>query len=1443
MERRSTKRNTNPELTEAERRQADRAFWEQQGDPLQIEREEAIKLAKKFKNPSTNVDTHNTHNETNNMLYPTTVYGVTTPESCEPSQHSQQGAKALHSATLSEGSLSPDTQIKSTVEGETIYFDDNLSDVMRTSVQGNQPIDWADPLGLGLSNTQPVNHQLSLSWVVPDGLNKKLEDIETKTIANFASPGGGTGAMLVNLPALQPYYFTEHYLVDLDTGELFAQRHRLWYTTGLTCEARQFSPNEVDERIQRESERFRQKLDEEEQTEVEPVRQDTTQYLKLPTPIQSKQNTAILPNLPNLPDPSCFRIFTDVMQLQMRKNYLRDRRLAASSYILEYGATKIMAGKGQYDIDRLNQRLRIVFGKAEAIKRNIDTSLMQDDYHRRRRNMRSLGVPTRFPEPNHMENSPTNKWIHWINIEAEKLQAEINEEIKRVQDPDDPFNGTAGGVFQPLIQDLTGTGHKTENNIPATNEDSQVSEIEKEPTAVPLSQTLIDLDFNTVPQHTSATNKDPNVNRQLIPNLGTPERLQPNTNLATRLPATPTQNTIESLANGGEGATPRVTNIENTHKETPGQGVETDQVPPSEQQSERCEPSQPPRQYEQIQGQKGKDAIAERTEKINWKQPHYNQQNYNQQSYNQQGYNQYSYNHPSYNQAGHNQQSHKQPSYNQPKPDMLQRQQHNNMMNYNNRNPAYGNSRQRYKDEEGDSCGRCGEEGHYQENCYAYVKCDFCHIRTHNTTACRSYKNFVKAHPIASSRRNTPVNGYNAQKEVKQGTTVQYRPHTQIKEIYNEEAQYRTSSQVNQNNSNQQNHMAPNTLTTETYNKIHPNTTPHSYVQEQHKKELNQSQMEKQMQYNQPQVEKPVSRRTLSNENHHELYQAILKHLQESANQVQPPQPQPVPETVNPGITTKTKETRKEQAQTQTGKEEIHTEISKLLEKQRPVYVNYYYSQPLTGKYQAEGCEPSHPYHTETAHRQQTFQREEVPIEVQKASTQNPATDGTVIVQPWQSYTSIPIPNLNEPPPQKLTKDEKPMVKMTDSKEVTTTNENMMIEAVKEITRSIKDQLAFSTTEAMKNSQQNNNLMEQLIKAQERRDLDPALLAIPTFSGKDPEQCGEWIQRIKNVCRQSGRSLRQELINKSDLTVQTFIQALDEKMPEETIVDRLMEYFSDIKTSTQAMIKLKTMYQAKDESILLFNQKFRAVMERIDATSVDNIRSDLQINMYLESIKPSISKGIKGNRFYGNKYAPTTLGDAMKKAEEAYLKDIYVWGGREDMEEEQYGNPAKEVTVENIEDRQNRWSREDNGRKDFQRNPSSYRDNDRRGYQSNSWNRRERSEPSQPSQLPRGAYTQITVNPMQLDDRAFTAWIDRLVEAKKNRYNNVKRPFRNFRKPYNDNKDFSQPNTGKPQLKQYIKSAPELNVEEIQRCYQCTYEDIEEAVDLYNLDVEECRNA
>ena len=39
---------------------------------------------------------------------------------------------------------------------------------------------------------------------------------------------------------------------------------------------------------------------------------------------------------------------------------------------------------------------------------------------------------------------------------------------------------------------------------------------------------------------------------------------------------------------------------------------------------------------------------------------------------------------------------------------------------------------------------------------------------------------------------------------------------------------------------------------------------------------------------------------------------------------------------------------------------------------------------------------------------------------------------------------------------------------------------------------------------------------------------------------------------------------------------------------------------------------------------------------------------------------------------------------------------------------------------------------------------------------------------------------------MQLEDKAFTAWMQRLTEARRNRENRVQRPYRNFRKPYND---------------------------------------------------------
>ena len=59
-------------------------------------------------------------------------------------------------------------------------------------------------------------------------------------------------------------------------------------------------------------------------------------------------------------------------------------------------------------------------------------------------------------------------------------------------------------------------------------------------------------------------------------------------------------------------------------------------------------------------------------------------------------------------------------------------------------------------------CTRCGEMGHGRHYCQTTTWCKFCTLDTHATQACRKYEKFVKDNPIASSRRNTLVQGQRA---------------------------------------------------------------------------------------------------------------------------------------------------------------------------------------------------------------------------------------------------------------------------------------------------------------------------------------------------------------------------------------------------------------------------------------------------------------------------------------------------------------------------------------------------------------------------------------------------------------------------------------------------------------------------------------------------------
>ena len=67
---------------------------------------------------------------------------------------------------------------------------------------------------------------------------------------------------------------------------------------------------------------------------------------------------------------------------------------------------------------------------------------------------------------------------------------------------------------------------------------------------------------------------------------------------------------------------------------------------------------------------------------------------------------------------------------------------------------------------------------------------------------------------------------------------------------------------------------------------------------------------------------------------------------------------------------------------------------------------------------------------------------------------------------------------------------------------------------------------------------------------------------------------------------------------------------------------------------------------------------------------------------------------------------------------------------------------------------------------------------------------------------------------MQLQDHEFTAWLDRLVEARINRQDTKQCPYQTYRKPYNDAKA-SENRWNRPQLHKKIKLAQELKVQQI----------------------------
>ena len=64
--------------------------------------------------------------------------------------------------------------------------------------------------------------------------------------------------------------------------------------------------------------------------------------------------------------------------------------------------------------------------------------------------------------------------------------------------------------------------------------------------------------------------------------------------------------------------------------------------------------------------------------------------------------------------------------------------------------------------------------------------------------------------------------------------------------------------------------------------------------------------------------------------------------------------------------------------------------------------------------------------------------------------------------------------------------------------------------------------------------------------------------------------------------------------------VQNFLATLDVDISDSELVEKILQMFSDIPTTTQAIAKLKALQQGEKETILAYNQRYRILVERVE---------------------------------------------------------------------------------------------------------------------------------------------------------------------------------------------------------------------------------------------------
>ena len=102
-------------------------------------------------------------------------------------------------------------------------------------------------------------------------------------------------------------------------------------------------------------------------TDTDRVTETTSQLVMTPQ----------LPLLSRIHNPELYMIHEESMPLRIRKTYIWDRMRNAHIYIMEYSSTKEMEKEKQYVRDQLWNRLQIIYGHVDAVRRKADASLVK----------------------------------------------------------------------------------------------------------------------------------------------------------------------------------------------------------------------------------------------------------------------------------------------------------------------------------------------------------------------------------------------------------------------------------------------------------------------------------------------------------------------------------------------------------------------------------------------------------------------------------------------------------------------------------------------------------------------------------------------------------------------------------------------------------------------------------------------------------------------------------------------------------------------------------------------------------------------------------------------------------------------------------------------------------------------------------------------------------